>query len=144
MMQIMPATAAFITKDRSLRTTKRYKLYDPSYNIQLGQRYIEHLFDEPLIDNNIAKMLAAYNGGPGNLNKWLKKMNHGGDMMMFIESIPARETRIYVKAVLSNLWMYRKQFGQDTPSLRQLVTNSQADAAQLFLSRVNQSAQEGS
>ena len=34
MMQIMPATAAFITKDRSLRTTKRYKLYDPSYNIQ--------------------------------------------------------------------------------------------------------------
>ena len=59
-----------------------------------------------MIDNNIAKMLAAYNGGSV-LNKWLKKMNRGGDMMMFIESIPARETRIYVKAVLSNLWMYQ-------------------------------------
>ena len=63
MMQIMPATAAFITNNRKLRTTERYKLYDPSYNISLGQRYIEHLFDEPLIDNNIAKMLALIMAG---------------------------------------------------------------------------------
>ena len=144
MMQIMPATAAFITKNRKLRTTERYKLYDPSYNISLGQRYIEHLFDEPLIDNNIAKMLAAYNGGPGNLNKWLKRMNHGDDTLMFMESIPARETRIYVKAVLSNLWMYRKQFGQDTPALRKLVTNDNVDSSQYFLTKLNTSQDEGS
>ena len=144
MMQIMPATAAFITNNRKLRTTERYRLYDPSYNISLGQRYIEHLFDEPLIDNNIAKMLAAYNGGPGNLNKWLKRMNHGDDTLMFMESIPARETRIYVKAVLSNLWMYRKQFGQDTPALRKLVTNDNVDSSQYFLTKLNTSQDEGS
>ncbi|MGC6516926.1 MAG: lytic transglycosylase domain-containing protein [Candidatus Puniceispirillaceae bacterium] len=140
MMQIMPATAAFITKDRKLRTTKRYKLYDPAFNISLGQRYIEHLFKEPIIDHNIAKMLAAYNGGPGNLNKWLKKMNHKDDIMMFIESIPARETRIYVKAVLGNLWMYRTQFSQDMPALRELVTKNRSDRQSLFLSQLGQEA----
>lgn len=144
MMQIMPATAAFISKDRKLRTTNRYKLYDPSFNITLGQKYIEHLFDEPLIDNNIAKMLAAYNGGPGNLNKWLKSMNHGGDMMMFIESLPARETRNYVKAVLANLWMYRKQFDQPTLALRSLVTSQENGAAEIFLTRLSKSEDKGS
>ena len=137
MMQIMPATAAFITKDRSLRTNNRYKLYDPSFNISLGQQYIQHLFEEPIIDQNIAKMLAAYNGGPGNLSKWLKKMNHGDDIMVFIESIPARETRIYVKAVLSNLWMYRKQFDQDMPALRQLVTGDDSTDGLAFLSQLS-------
>ena len=63
---------------------------------------------------------------------------------MFMESIPARETRIYVKAVLSNLWMYRKQFGQDTPALRKLVTNDNVDSSQYFLTKLNTSQDEGS
>ena len=36
---------------------------------------------------------------------------------MFIESIPARETRDFVERVLSNLWMYRERLGQAAPSL---------------------------
>ncbi|MGC6530028.1 MAG: lytic transglycosylase domain-containing protein [Candidatus Puniceispirillaceae bacterium] len=135
-MQIMPATAAFITKDRTLRTTKRYKLYDPSFNISLGQKYIQHLLEEPLIDYNLAKMLAAYNGGPGNLSKWLKKMRHNDDMMIFIESIPARETRHYVKGVVSNLWMYRTQFDQDMPAVRALITGKIDDLTLAFLAQI--------
>ena len=50
MMQIMPATAAFISKNRKLRNSERYKLYDPNFNISLGQQYIQHLLNEPLID----------------------------------------------------------------------------------------------
>lgn len=134
MMQIMPATAAFITNNRKLRTTERYKLYDPNFNIQLGQQYIQHLLNEPLISHNVAKMLAAYNGGPGNLNKWLKGMNHKNDMMMFIESIPARETRTYVKSVLTNLWMYRQQFNQDTPAIQALITGNGEVNERIFLS----------
>ena len=137
MMQIMPATAAFITKNRKLRTTERYKLYDPNFNIALGQQYIQHLLEEPIVDNNLAKMLAAYNGGPGNLNKWLKNMNHNDDMMMFVESLPARETRIYVKAVLTNLWMYRMQFGQTTPALRAHVTSQGIVTDRLLLSQLH-------
>ena len=130
----MPATAAFISKNRKLRNSERYKLYDPNFNISLGQQYIQHLLNEPLIDNNVARMLAAYNGGPGNLNKWLKGMNHKNDMMMFIESIPARETRTYVKSVLTNLWMYRQQFNQDTPAIQALITGNGEVNERIFLS----------
>ena len=40
---------------------------------------------------------------------------------MFIESIPARETRIFIERVLSNLWIYRQRLGQDAPSLDALA-----------------------
>ncbi len=138
MMQIMPATAAFISKNRKLRNSERYKLYDPNFNISLGQQYIQHLLNEPLIDNNVARMLAAYNGGPGNLNKWLKKMNHKDDVMLFIESIPARETRTYVKGVLTNLWMYRTQFNQQTLAIQALVTGKSNQSGGYFISQVVQ------
>ena len=137
-MQIMPATAAFLTNDRKMRTSKRHLLYDPAFNIELGQRYISHLFDEPYIADNLERMLAAYNAGPGNLNKWLKKINHDDDALLFIESIPARETRLYVKSVVANLWMYRTQLGQDTPAVRHIATqsNSNRSLAYLFDSRL--------
>ena len=78
-------------------------------------------------------MLAAYNGGPGNLNKWLRSIDHRDDPLLFIESIPARETRIYVKSVIANLWMYRQQFEQDTPAVRRLATAMPEDMQQAFL-----------
>ena len=40
---------------------------------------------------------------------------------MFIESIPASETRDFIERVLSNLWMYRERLGQPTPSLDALA-----------------------
>ena len=57
---------------------------------------------------------AAYNGGPGNLRKWQRRARKGAytDALMFIESIPARETRIFIERVLSNLWMYRERLGE--------------------------------
>src|SRR3546814_2699478 len=39
------------------------------------------------------------------------------DPLLFIESIPARETRVYVERVLTNLWIYRHRLGQPTPGL---------------------------
>ena len=132
-MQIMPATAAFIMQDRSLRTSNRHKLYDKNFNIALGQKYIRHLIDEPHIGFALDRMLAAYNGGPGNLNKWLRSIDHRDDPLLFIESIPARETRIYVKSVIANLWMYRQQFEQDTPAVRRLATAMPEDMQQAFL-----------
>ena len=63
-------------------------------------------------------MAAAYNGGPGNLAKWKRRaLPRSKDPLMFIESIPARETRDFVERVLSNLWMYRERLGQSAPSL---------------------------
>ena len=36
---------------------------------------------------------------------------------MYIESIPSRETRLFIERVMTNLWLYRNRLGQKTPSL---------------------------
>jgi len=82
---------------------------------------------EPHIKGDLVRMLAAYNGGPGNLNKWLRKLDHRNDPFLLIESIPARETRNYVKGVISYLFIYRNQLGQPMPSLLDLVSGQQQD-----------------
>ncbi|PPR10567.1 MAG: Soluble lytic murein transglycosylase [Alphaproteobacteria bacterium MarineAlpha11_Bin1] len=122
LMQLMPATAGFIARKR-FRGRKRNQLYDPALNISLGQKYIQHLLENDHIDGDLLLVAAAYNGGPGNLRKWQRRARKGAytDALMFIESIPARETRIFIERVLSNLWMYRERLGEPAPSLDALA-----------------------
>jgi soluble lytic murein transglycosylase-like protein len=117
LMQLMPRTASYVANDNSLRRKNREKLYDPEYNIGLGQRYLAHLLSHKAVNNNLFLLAAAYNGGPGNLTKWLRQVKHQQDPLMFIEGIPALETRIFIEKVLTNFWIYRIRLGQDTPSL---------------------------
>jgi len=126
LMQLMPATAAFITRDRKYRGSGRHDLMIPEINIKIGEDYILHLLKEDLIDQDLVKLLAAYNGGPGNLNKWMRKVNHGGDTLMLLESLPSRETRFYVKNVMTNLWIYRKRLGQSATSVASLAGKGHA------------------
>ena len=126
LMQLMPATAAFIARDRRYRRTHRHKLHDPDLNLTLAQDYIEHLNGEAHIGGELVLMLAAYNGGPGNLKKWLRKINHNGDRFLLIESIPARETRNYVKGVISYMFIYGNRFNEDIPALRDLIAGKTA------------------
>jgi soluble lytic murein transglycosylase-like protein len=123
----MPATAAFIARDRRFRDTKRHQLMIPEVNIQLGEDYILHLLDESPVEGDLVRLLAAYNGGPGNLRKWMGKVDHGGDTLMLLESLPSRETRFYVKNVLTNLWIYRKRLGQDASIVGSIASGVEAD-----------------
>jgi len=117
LMQLMPATAGYMAK-RRFRGRSRNKLYDPALNMMLGQKYLRYLIRHDGVEGNLFMMAAAYNGGPGNLAKWKRRaLPHSKDPLMFIESIPARETRDFVERVLSNLWMYRERLGQAAPSL---------------------------
>ena len=59
----------------------------------------------------------AYNAGPGNLAKWKKRMNYQNDPLLFIESIPSKETRSFVERILVNYWVYRSLMGQSMQSL---------------------------
>lgn len=120
LMQLMPGTAGFIS-GRRFRGWRRNQLYDPELNVTLGQKYIRYLLETPGIDGNLFYAVAAYNGGPGNLRKWLRNIDHRGDPLLFIESIPRRETRLYVERVLTNFWLYRDRLGQPRPSLRDVV-----------------------
>ena len=66
---------------------------------------------------NLFMLTTAYNGGPGNLSRWLGQINFQGDPFLFIESIPAPETRGYIERVLTNFWIYRARLGQPLDSL---------------------------
>ncbi len=117
LMQLMPATAGFMAQ-RRFRGRARNKLFDPEFNIALGQKYLRHLIGHNNVQGDMFLLAAAYNGGPGNLGKWQRRVSRlSSDPLMFIESIPARETRQFIERVLANLWVYRERLGQPAPSL---------------------------
>ena len=117
LMQLMPRTASYMARDRGFRRSKRRQLFEPALNLELGQRYIAHLLKHNIVQGDLFRLTAAYNGGPGNLNKWQRKMDYGDDPLLFLESLPAKETRLFIERVLTNLWIYRMRLGQDAPSL---------------------------
>jgi soluble lytic murein transglycosylase-like protein len=122
LMQLMPRTASFVARDRSLRHRNRRKLFAPDFNLELGQMYLRHLMATEGVAHNLVMVAAAYNGGPGNLRKWSRRMKQKEDALLFIESLPSRETRSFVKRVLANFWIYRERLGQDSPSLDQMAS----------------------
>jgi soluble lytic murein transglycosylase len=117
LMQLMPRTASFVAGDRSLRRRNRSKLYDPEFNLDLGQQYLTHLLGHNLIKGDLFRLAVAYNAGPGNLRKWLRKAKFEDDPLLFVESIPWRESRLFVERVLTNFWIYRERLREDSPSL---------------------------
>ncbi len=121
LMQLMPRTASYVAKDRRLRRKDRDKLFDPEFNLDLGQRYLTYLLSGDGVEGDLLLLAAAYNGGPGKLAQWRNKIDHDEDPLLFIESIPSPETRIFIERVLTNLWIYRHRLGQPTPSLDALA-----------------------
>ncbi|MEQ8281862.1 MAG: transglycosylase SLT domain-containing protein [Parvibaculum sp.] len=117
LMQIMPATASHITQDRSLARANRDRLLDPTFNVTLGQEYLAELMGAGEPHGNLYMLTTAYNGGPGNLNRWRASMDFKGDPFLFIESIPAAETRGYIERVLTNYWIYSDRLGTPVGSL---------------------------
>lgn len=119
LMQLMPRTASFVARDRRFHRTDstRRQLFKPEINLKLGQKYIEMLLGDKKINGDLFLLATAWNGGPGNLNKWRRVTDDMNDPLFFIESIPSRETRIFIERVLTNLWIYRDRLGQQTPSL---------------------------
>ncbi|HAC58649.1 MAG TPA: lytic murein transglycosylase, partial [Rhodobiaceae bacterium] len=101
LMQIMPATASHITRDRSLAGGNRDRLLDPTFNVTLGQEYLSELMGAGGGADNLFMLTTAYNGGPGNLTRWMSSIDFRGDPFLFIESIPAAETRGYIERVVT-------------------------------------------
>ena len=121
LMQLMMGAAGDMSQNRRLQ---RIKLDDPRYNMFLGQKYMKTMLGKQFADGNLFKSLTAYNAGPGNMQKWVKSTNFRDDPLLYIESIPARETRIYIERVLSNMWIYRMRMGQDIPTLDAVASGS--------------------
>lgn len=108
LMQLMPGTARETSGKISMAYRPEALTVDTDYNISLGSTYIQRMLD--YYGGSYPLAIAAYNGGPGNVNKWLKAY---GDprtgqigIMEWIEKIPLSETRDYVYRVLENAVMY--------------------------------------
>ena len=134
-LQIIPSTAAFVMKNKEyrLRRSKNHLLYNPHHNISIGSKYIKFLFSLPIVNNDLMWMLASYNAGPGNFQKWTKDRNYKNkDTLLMLESLPARETRNYIKLVLTNLWVYKTRFNQDNTVLLSLASGKPIDSNVFF------------
>lgn len=121
-MQIMPSTAKKVARKNDIKMSE-IDINNPEHNMFLGQQYIVDLLQHQLIQNNIIKMLVAYNAGMGNLVKFEKSFSTS-DPLLYIESFPAYETRNYIKRVMSNLWLYRARLNQPLTALKELSGGS--------------------
>ncbi len=119
LMQLMPSTAKRVARKNKVNLADM-DMSNPEHNMFLGQQFIVDLLAHPNINNNIIKMLAAYNAGMGTLVKFEKNFSTF-DPLLYIESFPAYETRNYIKRVMSNMWLYRARLDQPLTSLRDLA-----------------------
>jgi soluble lytic murein transglycosylase-like protein len=114
LMQLMPGTASQMAHGRP------GSLLDPSTNLELGQRLISTLMQDPNVGENLMLLAVAYNGGSGTPARLQKLLDHD-DPLMAVESISKTETRTFIKNVLANYWIYRARLGGDTSSLTELA-----------------------
>ena len=108
LMQLMPGTAREQAGLLGLSYEPSSLIHDAGYNIRLGDAYFARMMDTYAGSYPLA--VAAYNAGPGNVNRWLRDNGdprYGGvDWIDWIERIPLPETRGYVHRVLENAVVY--------------------------------------
>ncbi|MDR2075075.1 MAG: lytic transglycosylase domain-containing protein [Holosporales bacterium] len=112
LMQIMPSTASFIMKSMNFYVgEKKTPLYDVQKNLTIGAYLLNYLLEK--YNNNLVYALYAYNAGEGNLKKFLKSIMNLKEISLLdlIELIPIKETRLYIKNVLANMFAYVMVFG---------------------------------
>lgn len=98
LMQLMPGTATQVSRQLGLNDPGPYGVLEPELNIRLGSTYLRDKLNR--YRGNRLAATAAYNAGPGRVDQWLG--THSMESFdLFVESIPFRETRDYVQAVLS-------------------------------------------
>ncbi|GAA6182891.1 transglycosylase SLT domain-containing protein [Aliiglaciecola sp. NS0011-25] len=114
LMQLLPGTARYLAK-KQLKTNV---LFDPDINAGYGTQYLRYLMDK--MDNNPVLATASYNAGWRRVQKWIPK-DHSVDMDVWIETIPYKETRNYVKAVLAYQQIYAMQLGKKSPLFNELA-----------------------
>lgn len=109
LMQMMPETFIWLTDEILFDHLDEGMLYDPETNVRYGTYLLSRFYDR-YGDWELA--LAAYNGGPGNLDEWLADPDYA-DGEGGLKEIPFRETRQYVKKVLDARDMYERLYGEE-------------------------------
>lgn len=109
LMQLMPSTARETARKIPTRLLETDQLFSPPLNINLGSYYLKMLLDK--FGGNVVVSLAGYNGGPTNAEKWLAER---GTLPLdeFVEEIPFKQSRNYVKKVMRSYGAYEAIYGE--------------------------------
>ncbi len=121
LMGVMPGTADLVERRRGGAAADRATLNTPQVNMAYGQAYLTQLATQAGTGGLLPKVIAAYNAGPNAVARWNLAAHADADPLLYIESIPYAETRGYVTTVLRNYWMYERQSGEKTVSLKALA-----------------------
>ena len=108
LMQVMPETAKEMLEIIGDDYIIKEQLYNPEQNIKIGTKYYSWLYKKY---NNPQLVIAAYNAGIGNVDKWISDgiiKEDGSDL----ENIPYKETNNYVRKILRNYRIYQYLYGK--------------------------------
>lgn len=110
-MQIMPRTGHLLADLARDLHYDNGDLEDPTFAVGYGIRYLGLLMDR--FDGAYPLAIASYNGGPFNVSSWLRGTGQEMPMDAFVEHIPFRETRDYVKKVSAGYAVYLSLYAPD-------------------------------
>ncbi|MGQ0527099.1 MAG: lytic transglycosylase domain-containing protein [Alphaproteobacteria bacterium] len=118
LMQLMPDTAREVAGKQDIAYRAAALTSDQNYNVRLGSFYLDSLLQR--YAGSYALAIAAYNAGPGNVNKWIVLFGDPRtgeiDLIDWIELIPFSETRNYVQRVMEGVYVYRlRLMGRQNP-----------------------------
>ena len=114
LMQLIHPTAERVARRVGITEPSTSDLYDPSLNIELAGHHLAFLLVR--YDSRRPLAAAAYNAGEHRVDRWIKDAS-GTWMDVWIESIPFRETRNYVKNVMAFTQVYGQRRGSPRPML---------------------------
>ncbi len=114
LMQVMPATARLVARKHKYSRYRLSRLTRPDTNVIIGSRYLADLVKQ--FKGDSTSIVASYNAGPSRIKRWRKSVTTITDQLLqqlvFIETIPIFETRLYVKHVLANRAHYDAKLGR--------------------------------
>ena len=111
LMQILPSTADYIARKSGGTAFEQGDLATPQINIAYGSFYLRYLLDK--YDENEVLALAAYNGGEGQVDRWMASARAKGETFRAADHIPFPETRDYVGKVLRARAGYRREYSAE-------------------------------
>ncbi len=114
LMQIIPDTGEEIATATGWPEYDPSVLNQPAVNLHFGTHYLERQINR--FEGFIPAVLAAYNGGPHNVEVWWWYPERTLDPELWIDRIPFRETRNYVKQVIVHYALYRSLYDDSAAS----------------------------
>lgn len=108
LMQLIPPTARTVAREIGINGFTTEMLTIPRINIEMGIFYLKQVMDK--FNGDVELALASYNAGPHRAANW-KTRFYGLDKDEFIEEIPFRETRNYIRRILRSYGAYKAIYG---------------------------------